>query len=166
MSDTYTKLQYHLVFSTKHRAPLISPALRDELYAYLGGILRHQKGVLLAAGGMPDHVHLLAGFGADMSVAKMLQLLKANSSKWVNERTGRPGGFAWQIGYGAFSVSESKIAEVRAYILNQEEHHKTVSFEQEFQMLLRKHGISVPETSQHDRADEEPPSGGEGDEED
>jgi REP element-mobilizing transposase RayT len=94
---------------------------------------------------MPDHVHLLAGFGADMSVAKMLQLLKANSSKWMNERTGRPGGFAWQAGYGAFSVSESKVPEVRTYILGQEEHHRTISFEEEFRTLLRKHGLSVDE---------------------
>jgi len=142
MSDTYTKLQYHLVFSTKQRAALIQPPLRDELYAYLGGILRGQGGILLAIGGMPDHVHLLAGIRPDMALAKMLQLLKANSSKWMNESTDRPGQFAWQAGYGAFSVSESKVPAVRTYILGQEEHHRTTSYEEEFQTLLRRHGLS------------------------
>ncbi|MEA2559328.1 MAG: REP-associated tyrosine transposase [Acidobacteriota bacterium] len=140
MSDTYTKLQYHLVFSTKNRGALIHPPLRDELYAYLGGILRGQGGILLVAGGMPDHVHLLAGIRPDMAIAKMLQLLKTNSSKWMNERT---GWFAWQVGYGAFSVSESKVPEVRAYIMGQEEHHRTISSEEEFRTLLRRHGLSI-----------------------
>jgi putative transposase len=142
MSDTYTKLQYHLVFSTKNRGALIEPALREELYAYLGGILRGQGGILLVAGGMPDHVHLLAGIRPDTAIAKMLQLLKANSSKWMSERT---GWFAWQAGYGAFSVSESKVPDVRAYILGQEEHHRTISSEEEFRTLLRRHGLSIDE---------------------
>ena len=145
MSDTYTKLQYHLVFSTKQRAALIESALRDELYAYFGGILRGQGGILLVAGGMPDHVHLLAAIRPDMAISKMLQLLKANSSKWMNERNGQPGGFAWQAGYGAFSVSESKVPDVRAYILGQEEHHRTISSEEEFRTLLRRHGLSIDE---------------------
>ena len=97
--DTYTKLDYHLVFSTKDRAPLIVETLRDSLYGYIGGILRGNGGVLRVAGGMPDHVHLLAGWSTSISVAKMLQLIKANSSKWMNERPDAPaGGFAWQAG--------------------------------------------------------------------
>ncbi|HEX3552085.1 MAG TPA: IS200/IS605 family transposase [Thermoanaerobaculia bacterium] len=142
MKDTYSKLDYHLVWSTKNRTPLITKPFRDSLYGYIGGILRGNGGVLLAAGGMPDHIHLLAGWRTSISVAKMLQLIKTNTSKWMNERPDAPvGGFAWQPGYGAFSVSASKIAEVRAYILNQEEHHRKMAFREEITGLLRRHGI-------------------------
>jgi REP element-mobilizing transposase RayT len=103
MRNTYSKLNYHLIFSTKNRIPLIDKSSQDELYGYIGGILRGNGGVLLTAGGMPDHVHLLAGWGTSISVAKMLQLIKTNSSKWMNERPGRTiGRFGWQEGYGAF----------------------------------------------------------------
>lgn len=133
MPDTYTKLRYHLVFSTKNRAPLITEEVREELYAYLGGILRGNGGILLVVGGMPDHVHLLAGWKTSISLAMMMQLLKTNSSKWMNERPGvTPGSFAWRTGYGAFSVSASKEPEVRRYILTQEQHHRKVSFQEEF----------------------------------
>jgi putative transposase len=142
MPDTYTKVRYHLVFSTKNRAPLITEEVREELYAYLGGILRGNGGILSVVGGMPDHVHLLAGWEASTSLSKMMQLIKANSSKWMNERPGMTrGSFAWQTGYGAFSVSASKEPDVRRYILSQEEHHRTVSFREEFVLLLRRHGV-------------------------
>ena len=146
MRDTYSKLNYHLVYSTKNRVPLITDTLRDALYGYIGGILRGNGGVLLAGGGMPDHVHLLAGWGTTISIAKMLQLIKTNSSKWVNERPDASrGGFAWQPGYAAFTVSASKIPEVREYILNQEEHHRKMSFQEELMELLRRHGVDYEE---------------------
>ena len=142
MRDTYCKLNYHLVFSTKNRVPLIMETFRDDLYAYMGGILRGNGGVLLAAGGMPDHVHLLAGWGTSISVAKMLQLVKGVSSKWLNDRPDAPmGGFNWQPGYAAFTVSASQIELVRAYILRQEEHHRKMTFLEELQELLRRHGV-------------------------
>jgi REP-associated tyrosine transposase len=142
MRNTYSKLNYHLVFSTKNRIPMIDKSFQDELYGYIGGILRGSGGVLLTAGGMPDHVHLLAGWGTSISVATMLRLMKTNSSKWMNERPGMAiGRFGWQEGYGAFTVSESQIAVVRKYILNQEEHHRNLSFDEEFRILLKRHGI-------------------------
>jgi putative transposase len=142
MPDTYTQLRYHLVFSTKYRMPLITAAVRDELYDYLGGVLRANDGILLSAGGMPDHVHLLAGWGTTLPVARIMKLLKGISSRWMNERPDRPaGGFAWQEGYGAFSVSASKVPAVRNYILTQEEHHRKVSFQDEYMNLLKKHGV-------------------------
>jgi putative transposase len=142
MPDTYTQLRYHLVFSTKHRMPLITTALRDELYDYMGGVLRANDGILLSAGGMPDHVHLLASWGTTVSVAEMLKRLKGISSRWMNERPDSPPGrFAWQEGYGAFSVSASRVSAVRKYILTQEEHHQKVSFRDEYMGLLKKHGI-------------------------
>jgi putative transposase len=137
--DTYSKLTYHIVFSTKTRLSLIEDTFRDNLYSYMGGVLRANGGTLLAVGGMPDHVHLLAGWGTSISVAKMLQLIKGGSSKWVSDRGIHE--FGWQAGYGAFSVSASQLAGVRAYILNQEEHHRKRSFQDEFLELLRKHGV-------------------------
>ena len=140
MPNTYAQLRYHLVFSTKYRMPTITSELRDELYDYLGGVLRANGGVLLTAGGMPDHVHLLAGWGTTVTVAEMLKKLKGSSSHWINEQS--KNGFAWQEGYGAFTVSASQVPAVRKYILNQEEHHKKVPFVQEFIGLLKKHGVS------------------------
>jgi len=141
--STYTQLRYHLVFATKYRMPLITSVLRNDLYDYLGGVLRGNGGVLLTAGGMPDHVHLLAGWGTTMPVAKMLKLLKGGSSHWINDQSQTaPDGFSWQEGYGAFTVSASQVPVVRRYILNQEEHHKKVTFVQEFMGLLKKHGVA------------------------
>jgi putative transposase len=145
VASTYTNLLYHLVFSTKDRRSLITPALRAELYPYIGGIVHHERGVLLEIGGMPDHVHLVTKFRADVSVAEMLRLIKANSSKWANERRDLTDGFAWQTGYGAFSVSESQRPALRSYVQNQEEHHRRLSFKEEFRALLDKHGIAYDE---------------------
>ena len=141
MSDTFTKLLYHLVFSTKHRQPLIEDKLRSELYPYIEGILRRRQGVVMTIGGMPDHVHLLVRLKPDMSVSKIVQAIKANSSKWIHERPDFPRDFAWQVGYGAFTVSESKARSVYRYIQRQEEHHHKASYEDELRVLLTKHGI-------------------------
>ena len=115
MAGTYTKLIYHLIFSTKHREPLISPRLRAELYAYIGGILRDQNGHLLDVGGMPDYLHLLIRIKPDISASEIVRLVKANSSKWVNERPDQTGRFAWQRGYGVFTVSLSQALMVSQY---------------------------------------------------
>src|SRR5689334_13776755 len=141
MPDTYTRLRYHIVFGTKHRLPLITPDVRDDLYRYLGGILARHGGILLAAGGMPDHVHLLAGLDTTRSMADVMQRVKANSSRWLNECGNRATPFSWQVGYGAFSVSESQMQVVRRYIAKQEEHHRKVSFQDELKAILRKHGF-------------------------
>ena len=141
MASTFTHLVYHVVFSTKHRDPLITATLRDELYKYIGGIIRGEGGKLLEIGGVTDHVHIVAKSKADVSVARLLRLIKANSSKWANERPKRNGRFGWQTGYAAFSISESQISKVRAYVRNQERHHRRLSFKDELVVLLRKHGI-------------------------
>ena len=108
MARTYTKLIYHIVFSTRERIPLIVPEIRDRLYEYLGGVIRGEKGSLMEIGGMPDHVHILARFGAAIAVSEMLKRIKGSSSHWLSQETGT--WFAWQSGYGAFSVSESQVA--------------------------------------------------------
>src|SRR5688572_8212844 len=111
MANTYTNLLYHIVFSTKHREPLILPTLRDDLHAYIGGIIRAEGGVLLEIGGMADHVHVVTRLKADPSVAEMIKIFKAKSSKWWNEQPNRPGRFSWQRGYGAFTISPSQLPD-------------------------------------------------------
>ena len=145
MAGTFTNLLYHIVFSTKHRRPLIQSPLRDELHKYIGGIIRGQDGILLEIGGMPDHIHLVTKFKADHSLAEMVRLIKCNSSKWANEQPDRLEEFNWQTGYAAFTVSESQLAAVRNYVRNQEEHHRCRTFQEEFLELLKKHGIEYDE---------------------
>ena len=142
MSHTYSANFVHCVFSTKERARLIPHGRLEELWAYLLGIARNEKVKILAIGGVCDHLHLLIALTPKMNLSKVVCDLKANSSKWMNE-SGVP--FAWQEGYGAFSVSPSRIAEVQRYIRNQAEHHKKRNFEQEYLDLLRKSGIPFEE---------------------
>lgn len=145
MGSTFTNLLYHVVYSTKYRHNLITPALQAELYPYIGGIIRENRGSLIEIGGMPDHVHLLALFSPTIAVSDMLRLIKTNSSKWANERPDVAGRFEWQTGYAAFSVSQSQAPRVRQYIQRQQEHHRVHSFKEEFIGLLRKHNIQYDE---------------------
>lgn len=118
MAGTYTNLLYHLVFSTKQRLSLITKELQPDLYSYIGGIIRGEGGTLLEIGGMPDHVHLLAKFKPTGSISDMLKVIKAGSSKWINEEQFKMRKFGWQDGYAAFTVSESqgyRRADARRY---------------------------------------------------
>ena len=139
MATSLVKVLVHVVFSTKHRAPLIDSILRSDLYPYMAGIVRRKGGTLLALGGMPDHVHVLLRLKADTALADLIRALKAGSSKWVHERPEAIPSFAWQTGYAGFSVSHSMEQAVRSYILNQEEHHRRASFEEELVALLKRH---------------------------
>jgi putative transposase len=141
MASTLVKVLIHIVFSTKKRVPFIDPALTTDLYPYMAGIVRHKRATLLALGGMPDHVHALVRLKADLSLSDLVRALKAVSSKWVHEKPNPIPEFAWQEGYFACSVSPSKEAAVRSYILNQEAHHRRTDFKDELLELLRKHGI-------------------------
>ena len=132
MPHTYSSMLVHCVFSTKHRSDQIREPVRT--WQYMTGIARTKKIPLLAIGGTSNHVHLLVALPPAMPLAKVVQELKGNSSKWLNEIS---RGFAWQSGYGAFSVSESRRQAVIDYIAGQEEHHRKWSFEQEFLTLLR-----------------------------
>ena len=142
MAGTFTNLVYHIIFSTKDREAVLDPETRRELYAYMGGIVREQDGRLLAAGGVADHVHLLALFPAKTAVSDMLREVKSGSSAWLNGRRRVKGRFSWQGGYGAFTVSESAKADVTRYIAGQEEHHRTRTFQEEFVAFLDRHGLS------------------------
>ncbi len=141
MASTFTCLDYHVVFSTKYRKPRIDDKWREELYQYLGGIIRAEKGCLREIGGMPDHIHLLVGIRPTIAVADSIRIIKTNSSKWVNERGDQTAKFQWQTGYAAFSVSVSQREIVRRYIQNQQEHHRKLSFQDEFIGLLDRHKI-------------------------
>jgi REP element-mobilizing transposase RayT len=145
MATTFANLLYHIVFSTKDRMPLIQEDLRNDLYGYMGGIVRGEGGVLLEIGGMPDHVLLLAKLKTNVAVSTVVQKVKAKSSKWRNEQRANPGRFEWQKGYGIFSVSESLAGKVRGYIRSQEEHHRVASFKDELIGLLKKHRIPYDE---------------------
>jgi REP element-mobilizing transposase RayT len=145
MAGTYNRLVYHLIFGTKNREPMITPRLQPEIYAYIGGILRGQEGSLLEIGGMPDHIHLVVRIKPDLSVSEIVRLVKANSSKWVNEASDPTGRFAWQRGYGAFTVSQSQEAVVCRYVRNQARHHHVKTFQEEFIEFLKRHEIAFDE---------------------
>ena len=145
MANTYTNLLFHIVFSTKNRAAIIGHAVREPLYQYIGGVIRGEAGTLLEIGGVADHVHLLARFKAAVAVATMVRQIKTSSSKWLNQRLGAGFKFAWQAGYGAFTVSESQVSQVRRYIQNQAEHHRKRTFQEELREMLSKHNIEFDE---------------------
>ena len=113
-----------------------------ELYSYLGGIIKNEGGIPLEIGGMPDHVHIACKFKPADSLSILMRKLKTNSSKWLNLNAKYVGRFSWQEGYGAFSVSESQVEKVILYIRHQEKHHKVLTFQEEYEDLLCKHGIS------------------------
>jgi putative transposase len=140
MAGTFTRLLYHVVFSTKSRVPYIDPKLRENLYPYIEGIIRRQKGWLLSMNGMPDHVHILLRLKPVVAISDLVQHVKGGSSGWVHDE-GLCPDFAWQSGYAAFSVSESKEGTVRSYIERQETHHGRKTFKEELISLLDKHNI-------------------------
>jgi len=144
MSQTLTNLLYHIVFSTKNREPLITNELQKELYPYIGGIIKNDKGYLLSIGGINNHIHLLAKFSQVNTVSYMLQQIKGSSSKWIHEKN-QNREFLWQRGYGAFTVSESNISNVKRYIENQHEHHKNMTFKEEYLKLLEKNNVKFDE---------------------
>ena len=146
MSHTFTHLLYHVVFSTKDRKRYIDAKLRPQLLAYLGGITRELKGKALTVGGTADHVHLLVSLPPTLAVADAMRVLKTNSSRWVHQEGPTPRAlFAWQTGYAAFSVSQSAREDVKRYIAGQEEHHRRMTFREEFLALLERHGVEFDE---------------------
>ena len=139
---TFTKLTYHVVFGTRFRRPTIDPSFQESLYEYIGGIIRDRKGCLIQAGGVADHVHLLARLSPAMAVSDVLRDIKAGSSKWIGEMEFLPHQFEWQTGYGAFTVSYSLTEAVADYIRNQKEHHRVKSFQEEYMEFLKRHNIN------------------------
>lgn len=145
MANTYTQVHIHFVFSVKYREGVIGASWKEELYKYISGIIKANKHKLLAINGMPDHVHILIGMRPTQSVSDLMQDVKGNSSKWINEKKFLKSKFEWQEGYGAFSYSKSQLNSVISYINNQETHHKKISFRDEYLDFLRKFEIDFDE---------------------
>ena len=145
MSASYCNLLYHIIFSTKNREPWLTQELRSRAHQYLGGAIRDERGIAMAINGTADHVHILAKLRQDKAIAKLIGELKANSSGWISRTFNGTAEFAWQEGYGAFTVSESMVPTVRRYIERQEEHHRNVSFLDELKALLKAHGLPFDE---------------------
>ncbi len=145
MAHTFTELLSHVIFSTKGRAASIDDELRPRLHSYIGGIIRELGGRAIAVGGTPDHVHILRCLPPSVPIADAMRVVKTNSSRWIHETSPNLRSFAWQTGYGAFSVSESNRQTVSDYIRNQEEHHRRTSFQEEYVAFLQRHGVDYDE---------------------
>ena len=145
MANTYSSLNYHLIFSTKNRESSLIESVCARLWPYLGGIARENGMKALEIGGVADHVHILVSVPATMALSKAVQLIKGGSSHWIKESFPNLAGFAWQDGYGAFTVSESQLDTVRDYIRRQPEHHRTKTFAEEYRAFLEKHDIEFDE---------------------
>ncbi len=135
----------HVVYSTKERRPWITPDIQDRLWPYLGGIARENKMKALKIGGVEDHVHILLSLPSTLAIAKAMQLLKGNSSKWIHETFPKLKAFEWQEGYGAFSIGVSGVEDTIKYIENQVEHHRKQLFKDELKAFLKKHGLEFEE---------------------
>lgn len=144
MPSTHLSLHFHVVFSTKNREPRIAAEWRERLHSYLGGVARKSECIPEAIGGVADHVHLLLGLKATARLADVVRDIKSVSSKWVHDEVG-DRAFAWQEGYGAFSVSPSHRENVRSYIARQEAHHRNRTFQEEYLELLHRCGVDFDE---------------------
>jgi REP element-mobilizing transposase RayT len=146
MSNTYSSLYIHYIFSTKQRLPLIVTEMQDRLWSYIGGIARQNDMKALAVGGTSDHIHILLSLPATISVAKAIQIIKGNSSKWVSDTFPSSNAFSWQKGYGAFSVNISIVKDTTIrYIQNQTAHHHHKSFQDEYVDFLKKNEVNYDE---------------------
>ncbi len=145
MTHSYRLHFFHLVWSTKNRVPYISKDIQERLYSYMAAITRNHSAKLLEIGGMPDHVHLLVEFCSPDKFSHFLRELKASSSLWIHKNFSHLQDFAWQEGYGSFSVSCSALENVRSYIQNQEKHHENMSFEEEYFKFLKLHRVKYDE---------------------
>ena len=144
MPQSLANLLTHLIFSTKNREPLlVGKDLQQRTYAYLAALLKDMECPALVIGGVADHVHILCQLAKTQSVSNITEHIKASSSKWL--KTHGSCAFGWQRGYGAFSVSQSHVDSVTCYIVKQEEHHRTITFEEEFRLFLKRHRVAYDE---------------------
>ncbi len=145
MAGTFTFLGTHFVFSTKNRTPLISNDIKERLCAYIGGIIKELGGILIEINTMPEHIHFDTYVPKTVSVSKFMEVVKANSSKWVHTTFPKKKDFGWQDGYGAFSVSKSSEKAVIQYIRDQQQHHRKKPFQEEFIDMLNKYDTAYDE---------------------
>ena len=146
MPQSLSKIYVHIIFSTKHRQPFLSnKEIRNEMHAYLGGTLKELECPVLIVGGVSDHVHILCMMSKNISIAKIIGDVKRSSSKWIKQKVNILSKFAWQNGYGVFSVGQSELERVKTYILNQEEHHRKKSFQEELRAFFKKYEVEYDE---------------------
>ncbi len=145
MSQSLSKLYVHIVFGTKNRKILIPENVLTELYAYMATILKGLESPPVIIGGMPDHIHVLCVLSKNYALKKVVEEIKKHSSKWLKTKSNVLTNFSWQNGYGAFSVSQSQIDKVKAYILNQKEHHKKRLFRDELVSFLNNYNVDYDE---------------------
>jgi putative transposase len=145
MAGKHISLLAHFTWSTAGREPLIASEWRDRLYSYIGGVLENKKAKLICAGGMSDHIHLYVSLPSTITPGDIVNAMKSNSSRWIHQNFAGQSAFAWQKGYGAFSVSKSAEARLIEYIKNQEMHHRRRSFQEEYLQLLEKNQIEYDE---------------------
>ena len=145
MPQSLASLLAHLVFSTKNRERWLPDELRDQLHAYIGGILASHGGILLKAGSVEDHIHLLVSHPRTMSPADLVKTIKIATSKWLKDRDRSFAGFQWQAGYGIFSISPGHRPALERYLANQAEHHRGTDFQEEYRRLLSRYGVEWDE---------------------
>jgi putative transposase len=145
MPQSLHVLSAHIIFSTKHRSPQLGLELRPSLWAYIAGILKNLECYSITVGGYVDHIHILCNLSKKYASMKVLEVVKKESSKWVKDQESGMQSFHWQDGYGLFGVSPSHFEAVRQYIQQQEEHHKKVSFQEEFLRILKKYKVRYDE---------------------
>lgn len=145
MGQSLAKNYLHIIFSTKHRSALIDEFIEPELHSYLGGICNELQSFPIKIGGYRDHVHILCMLSKKIALIKLLEELKSHSSKWIKTKKDRYKNFFWQDGYGAFSVSPSETEKVKGYIEKQHQHHKTITFQEEYRQILTMHQIEFDE---------------------
>ena len=141
MAQSLAQLYVHLIFGTKNRRNLITEKIEDDLHSYFAGILNNMQSPALEINSVPDHVHILFRLSKNFALAKVIEMVKKESSKWIKGKPGINRDFSWQGGYGAFSVSSSKVNVVRNYILNQKEHHRKVSFIEEISSFMEAYDV-------------------------
>jgi len=145
MGQSLAKNYLHIVFSTKHRQKLIHPPIEEELHAYLGGISKNLECIPIKIGGHSDHVHVLCLLSKKITLIKFVEELKSSSSKWLKTKDKSLEKFYWQDGYGAFSVSPSDVETLIKYIENQKEHHREITFQEEYKIFLREYKVEYDE---------------------
>ena len=145
MPQSLARLLVHVVFSTKHREPLLTDDLRPNLYGYLSSVGRDLGCEVFRVGGVADHVHLAVDLSRTITIADFVKKVKQTSSAWIKEQPGRHRDFEWQAGYGAFSIGQSQLAALLKYIDGQEEHHRTKTFQEEYRDFLARYGIQPDE---------------------
>ncbi len=145
MSQSLSLVLLHVIYSTKNRFPFLDPTTRPHLHAYLATVARNLNCETYRVGGIRDHVHLAVRISRTIAISELVEELKTSSSKWLKEQNPKLRKFSWQHGYGAFSIGRDELDDLRSYIANQEEHHRTKTFQEEYLSLLKKYGVPYDE---------------------